>query len=131
MLKLPDPRDPIIFTLLVVLVIAIVSLGVTIWQKRGLEADLARAEAEATALAADRDAVLHQRDEALRAHHALARMVQSQGEAIMALKRDAEARQSKAGAAARAVLAEPADIPEGRGPEAMNAWLRASFSPPR
>jgi hypothetical protein len=67
----------------------------------------------------------------LREHHALARMVTAQGEAIMALKRDAEARQSKAGAAARAVLAEPADIPDGRGPEAMNAWLRASFSPSR
>lgn len=128
MIRLPDARDPIIFAMLVVLAIALLSMGVTIWQKRGLEVELAESRQELAETVADRDALKAQRDAALTNNAALARAVQEQSERVRALRTEASARETRAGTAARTVLADRIVVPEGRGPEALNRWLRESFS---
>lgn len=129
-MNLPSVRDPIIWALTVVLLIVIVSLGITIWQNHSLETDLARSQAEAVALKADRDAVLAQRDEAIAANAAAARVLDAQSRAVATMKRAAEARQTTAGAAARVILAEKPALPEGHGPAVMNSWMREQFGSP-
>lgn len=128
MIKLPDVRDPIIFAMLVVLAIALVSMGVAFWQKRGLEVELAESRQELAETVADRDALKGQRDAALTNNAALARAVQEQSERVRALRTEATAREVRAGTAARTILVDRIIIPEGRGPEALNRWLQGSFS---
>jgi len=127
-IKLPDWKDPIIFTLLVALAICAV---LAIAQR----VQLGNARERITALEGIRDTlnrdigvVETQRDEAVAKNSHMSRRLDEQSQAIAQIKTQAEASQAKAGAAARVVLAERPKLPAGHGPAVMNAWLRDTFS---
>lgn len=127
MIRLPDWKDPIIFALLVVLVLSIVLNIAQRWQLGNARDALATMTAERNEAQREAGALELQRNEATAANEAFARMVQQQGNAIISMRAEAESRQSKAGAAARAVLKEPIRLPSGHGPVEMNAWMRETL----
>lgn len=129
MIKLPDWKDPIIFALLVVLVIAIVLNIAQRWQLSNARDALTTMTAKRDAALRDAGALELERNSATAANEAFARIVQEQGNAIISMRAEADARQSKAGAAARAVLKERPRLPAGHGPTEMNAWLVETFAP--
>lgn len=130
MLKLPDWKDPIIFTLLVVAGIVAMAAGIQTWRLHGARVDLAESRQELAEVKADRSAVLVQRDQALAANGALQRSLQAQSQAVAALKAAADEHETKALAAARATLRKPFTPPASNGHLAMNAWLREQFGSP-
>lgn len=101
------------------LVLAITA-GVQTWKLRGERASHAETRVTLSETA-------RARDQAIATNQALTRRVEAQNQEIAKLRTDGERREKAAGAAIRRILEKPPPIPEGAGPDVLNAFIRSTM----